>query len=273
MFDWLRLSASSALTPTHQIAVPYIDGAILHWPAQATSALLCARYGLGEYADMAFCLHLLRPTDLFCDIGANAGVYTILAARAVGASVFAAEPVPRTFDLLMQNVYANGVSDRVEAKQIGIGREPCRLHFTPSLWSWNHVTAPGEGTIAVDVETLDSTLLGRVPTAIKIDVEGFEAEVIAGASRILSSEQLQAVIVELADSHMARYKAGRGDVVSALLASGLSGPYWYDPTCRSLIEAGRPDRRKYNQIFIRDKDLVAERLRTSKSYTVHGTIV
>jgi len=112
---------SSLLTPTRQIAIPYVGGAILNWPSGSTSIMICARYGLGEYADIAFLLHLLREGDLFCDVGANAGVYTILAGRAVGCSVVSAEPVPQVFNLLMQNIYANGIFANVDARNVGVG--------------------------------------------------------------------------------------------------------------------------------------------------------
>ena len=42
--------------------------------------------GLHEFVDMAFCLHLLRSGDLFVDVGANIGSYTVLASKVAGAN-------------------------------------------------------------------------------------------------------------------------------------------------------------------------------------------
>lgn len=269
---WLRLCLASYLTPTRQIAIPYVGSAILNWPAGATSVMICARYGLSEYGDMAFCLHLLRPDDLFCDVGANAGVYTILAAHAVGCSVVAAEPVPRTFDLLMQNVYANGISEQVDARRVGVGRTPSSLYFTSLLWSYNHVVgSQSENTVEVEVQPLDVILGNRKPTAIKIDVEGFEAEVVAGATKTLNSPEIQAVIIEMCAGHVEKYDGKLEDIASTLIQAGLSGPYWYDPHGRKLIEAGTPQARKHNQIFVRDSEVVTTRLTNSRSYEIHGT--
>ncbi|HEX9953226.1 MAG TPA: hypothetical protein VGB53_15755, partial [Rubricoccaceae bacterium] len=50
--------------------------------------------GLHEFEDMAFVLHALRPTDLFVDVGANVGSYTVLAGAAIGARCESFEPVP-----------------------------------------------------------------------------------------------------------------------------------------------------------------------------------
>ncbi len=49
--------------------------------------------GLHEFDDMAFFLHLLRPEDMFADVGSNIGSYTILASGVVGAKSVAFEPV------------------------------------------------------------------------------------------------------------------------------------------------------------------------------------
>ena len=74
---WLRLTFADWAAPGHQV-IPYVEDAALVWRREATSVLICARYGLGEFEDMAFVPHLLRSDDLFCDVGANAGVYTVL---------------------------------------------------------------------------------------------------------------------------------------------------------------------------------------------------
>ena len=57
--------------------------------------------GLHEFADMAFVMHALRPTDLFVDIGANAGSYTILACAVAKARGCAFEPLPSTYRRLV----------------------------------------------------------------------------------------------------------------------------------------------------------------------------
>jgi hypothetical protein len=60
--------------------------------------------GLHEFADMAYVLHVLEPDDLFIDIGANVGSYTILACAAKQARGYCFEPIPSTFEKLMENI-------------------------------------------------------------------------------------------------------------------------------------------------------------------------
>ncbi|MDL2198443.1 FkbM family methyltransferase [Halopseudomonas aestusnigri] len=274
LMRWMSLTLSSYLTPTRQIAIPYVGGAILNWPRESTSVMICARYGLGEYADMAFLLHLLREKDLFCDVGANAGVYTVLAGKSVGCDVVSIEPVPDAYNLLMQNVYANGIAHKVDSKNLGAGGEFEILNFTSTMWSYNHVVEEvGDNTVSVESYPIDEILDGRVPLAIKIDVEGFEGKVILGACKTLADPSLQAVVIEVWHGHLARYGDTVDQLMNAFYAAGFSGPYWYDPERRELIDPGCQERRKFNQIFVRDMGVVLERLKSARRYEVHGTSV
>lgn len=74
--------------------------------------------GLHEFENMAFLLHFLRKEDLFFDIGADIGSYTILASGHVGAHTFAFEPIPSTFQSLANNVAINRINDSVIEKRL-----------------------------------------------------------------------------------------------------------------------------------------------------------
>ena len=72
--------------------------------------------GLHEFADMAFVLHFLRAGDLFADVGANVGSYTILASGVVGCRTVAFEPDPVTAAALERNINLNKIAERVELR-------------------------------------------------------------------------------------------------------------------------------------------------------------
>lgn len=67
--------------------------------------------GLEDFEEMAFLLHLLRPGDLFVDVGANVGAYSLLASGVCGAKSLAIEPIPETFSLMVENIRVNNLFD------------------------------------------------------------------------------------------------------------------------------------------------------------------
>ena len=145
----------------------------------ATGNIYC---GLHEFADMGFLLHFLRPNDLFIDIGANIGSYTVLASGVVGARSWAVEPDPSTVERLARNVEVNGIDDKVVVYPFALGDREGDVPFTIGLDTVNRVAAAGEpGTRMVRQRTLDALTEGVEPTMIKMDVEGYEEIVLKGA--------------------------------------------------------------------------------------------
>src|SRR4051812_11613752 len=140
---------------------------------------------------MAFLLHFLRPADLFVDIGANVGSYTILAGAAVGSNCIAFEPVPATFAALVENVRLNHIDSRADCINAAVGDTEGTITFTSDADTVNHVVASNERTSAaldVPVHTLDGVLQGKRPALLKIDVEGYETPAIAGARQTIAGE-------------------------------------------------------------------------------------
>jgi FkbM family methyltransferase len=132
-------------------------------------------------------------------VAREAGIHVsqLFARAAVGANVIAFEPSDDAFVWLSRNIELNGVSDRVEARQEAVGATIGSVSFAFGLDTVNHIDA--NGTVSVPITTLDK-VCNRVPALIKIDVEGFEADVIRGASAILSNPAARAVLMELNDT-------------------------------------------------------------------------
>lgn len=76
----LRWQIASRLMPG-PIALPFVNGTYLFATRGMTGATGNWYCGLHEYEDMSFVMHSLRSGDLFVDVGANIGSYSILAAR------------------------------------------------------------------------------------------------------------------------------------------------------------------------------------------------
>lgn len=250
--------------------LPFVDGTGLMVRRGMTGATGNWYCGLHEPDEMAFVLHALRPGDLFADIGANVGSYTVLAAGAVGANVICAEPLPDTFDHLMTNIRVNHLDALVDAHCCGISDHAGELSFTAGLDTMNRVARPDEGlpTRTVPVVTLDELCKDRCPAVMKIDVEGHELPVLDGASRVLASPELKAIVMETNGAGQ-RYGVSDDVIIDRLRASGFT-PCRYDWQSRTVAPVARGAN---NTIFIRDPEAMARTCQESRRYTlVNGTI-
>jgi FkbM family methyltransferase len=134
---------------------------------------------------------VLQPGDLFVDVGANVGSYTIWAGD-LGAEVIALEPAPDTFDLLRENVALNGYPVRMIQAAAGAGCGTAR--FTSGRDDCNRLDPAGRTEITL--VTIDSVIRERTVVGMKIDVEGFEADVLRGCERALSERRVRLIQLE-----------------------------------------------------------------------------
>jgi len=249
----------------------WIDGSKFYVRTGATGLTQNIYMGLHEFEDMGFLLHFVRSGDLFVDVGANVGSYTILACGARGARGCAIEPVPDTFERLCSNVRLNKMDDRVKCVNAGIGSVRGTIQFTNTKDAANHALAPGEAeeeTVGVEVFPLDLILADESPVAMKVDVEGYETPLLDGAQETLKKSSLQAVIMELNGSGT-RYGWDETRVVEEMTGFGLK-PYSYDPFERSLKALGGKNSTSGNTLFLRNEEFVMDRIKSAPKATVLG---
>ncbi|WP_205529773.1 FkbM family methyltransferase [Pedobacter chitinilyticus] len=224
--------------------------------------------GLHEFNDMGFLLHFLREEDLFFDIGANVGSYTLLASGHVGAKTIAFEPIPHTFEILSKNVSLNRLESKVTLCNKALGSKIGIIEFTSNLDTVNHVISNDEDkndVINVEVSILDE-FIESDPILLKIDVEGFETEVIKGGKKVLENKRLKAIIIELNGSGN-RYNYKEEDIHNYFISMGFT-PYLYDPLKREFKQASAFG--AFNTIYIRDIDFVKNRCNSAKIVTILG---
>lgn len=222
--------------------------------------------GLHEFEDMAFVIHFLRKEDTFYDIGANVGSYTLLASSHIGANTVAFEPIPTTFSILSKNIALNNSQNRVKLCNKAIGSKPTILKFTSAHDTVNHAITHEEedkSTIQVPVDTLDSYPF-TTTAMLKIDVEGFESEVLAGGHKCLSDEKLKAIIIELNGAGL-RYGYKDDDIHAKLLSLNFK-PYTYNPFQRSFEALHTYG--THNTLYIKDLDFVMQRCKTATKVTL-----
>jgi FkbM family methyltransferase len=199
---WTRLTGGYWTTS-------YAGGQIVVRRGQGASHTVYAR--LPDYREMSFWLGTLRPGDLFIDVGANIGIYTLLIATH-GCDVVSVEPGREARRLLEVNLGLNGLEADVIAA--ALGRAPGQGTLTAELGSMNYLVTDtgearegGEPMTHVTVSTLDDVLGDRTAAGVKIDVEGFELDVVLGASRALGDQRVG--VLQLEWNSMARERFGR----------------------------------------------------------------
>ena len=248
---YCRWQAVSRFAPG-PIAIPFVNDAVLLGHPGAHAANGNHYFGIYEFEEMALVGHALRPADLFLDVGANIGSYSMLAIAAAGASALALEPVPQTFQDLQRNARINDFGDRISCLRAAATADGRGVVMTADRGAMNRVVSEpsqqGDQTETVPGTTLDSVTAERCPAVMKIDVEGFEREVLAGAKSLLASPGLHTIVLETDEDPNGACSAG--SAIGMLRAAGLS-PIRYDPISRSVRSEATPTRHG-NVLFTRD---------------------
>jgi FkbM family methyltransferase len=147
---------------------------------------------------------LVRPSAVVIECGAHHGAQSILLSRWAGpdGKVVAIEPMPENVSILTKNIEINGLTNVIVVDR-AIGS--CCGRLSMRLSSNGSVRTGGKHTISVESITLDALAeeLKIVPTLLKIDVEGYEYEVLEGSRSILATTP--AVFVEVHTLMLTRY--------------------------------------------------------------------
>jgi FkbM family methyltransferase len=222
-----RVSQSSLATL--RLARLWVSARILHRPAIVpigTKSVIVADPGRfaslkaafanpPDFPEMLVWSNYLRPGDLFIDVGANVGSYTVWAAD-LGAQVIALEPVQETFQIMLENVRLNGYD--VQALQAAAGTACGTTRFTSGFDDQNRIDSTGD--IEVEMVAMDSVIGDRKVAGMKIDVEGFEIDVLRGCERALQEQRIGLLQLEWNSTSEGAVNADRTSIVDLLGAYG-----------------------------------------------------
>ncbi len=152
------------------------------------------------------------PGATLFDIGANIGLYSLLAAQK-GLSVVAFEPESQNFAVMNANVFLNSQAHRVTALNLAlsdrnaldylympvfsVGTAFNQFGIAPEAAADRGRTSFRQAVFSYTLDTFIEKFSKAVPTHIKIDVDGIEDKILAGASRTLTSPAVQSLLVEL----------------------------------------------------------------------------
>lgn len=259
-FRFLRWQLGSRILNAPGL-MPWLDESCLLMERGMTGATGNWYCGLHEFAEMALVLHYFSGgKGLFVDVGANIGSYTVLAAKVCGAQTLAIEPVPSTYHRLERNIAINRIAGLVEAHCLAAGGRSGEILFSSDRDTMNQVvdesyTGP---RIAVPVRPLDELLNGRHSGLWKVDVEGFERQVLDGAVQSLNDDALEIVLLEGDDDSIRTTMEGAGFSMRR-----------YDPFTRSFSRPSAVDSGG-NHIWVRESARLCKRLVDAPKRLIHG---
>lgn len=153
----------------------------------------------------------LHSYDVFFDVGANIGSYTIMLAGS-GLRTYAFEPVYSNYKALNINILLNDLESKVTAFNFGLGNEtrPESFSFDPLNTGASHISSHPADTLDAEKRSIATTIqitkLDDIVSSfelketdrilMKIDVEGMEIEVLQGAAQFLKSRPKVMLIIE-----------------------------------------------------------------------------
>lgn len=197
------------LAPTEGKRVGSIGPVRFEFDFQLDPSMRLMYVGAYEHGVTTLMRRLLRAGDTFVDVGANVGYLSGVAAQCVGETgrVFSFEPMP-DHHARLQKCIAMNPSLQWQAFQHAIGAEEGEASLVVSRRNigWNTIV-PGQipedqvrSTVQVRVRALDDCLqeagVARV-RLLKIDTEGYEGSVLAGARKYLSEGRIDHLIIEI----------------------------------------------------------------------------
>jgi FkbM family methyltransferase len=161
----------------------------------------------------------IQPGDVFLDIGANVGHYSLLAAKKLGATghVHAIEASRQTADLLRETVRRSKLGRTITVHQVAASdRSGQMVLATPadstSYMGMRYLAPEGGAGEVVEVVRVDE-YLSVAPTVVKVDVEGADLRALVGMERIFRECPPRCLFVEAIDEQLARF----GDSTAAML--------------------------------------------------------
>jgi FkbM family methyltransferase len=133
----------------------------------------------------------IHPGDCVYDIGANVGIYSLLACEKAGpkSAVYSFEPVERNLRYLRRHVAMNGL-DQCHIKAVAVSNDVGTVRFSAAGRENSMGKISSDGELLIPTITLDDSIYHKKelqpPKVMKIDVEGAETQVLQGAARALS---------------------------------------------------------------------------------------
>jgi FkbM family methyltransferase len=198
-----------------RIAVVPTPEGVVRFHCDSEVARIRANGMLVREPDTLDWIRTFTPGDVFLDIGSNVGVFSLFAAVARNATVIACDPLPHNNYAITRNAILNGVSERIIPMGVALTDVPGTAalsvpgvadatggaggtygefydNYQNTIDASYKLTVPG-----ISVDRMIEIYGLPIPTHIKMDIDGIQEKVIAGAAKTLSDSRVKSAMIEL----------------------------------------------------------------------------
>jgi FkbM family methyltransferase len=188
----------------------------------ADFTLIGDQYLDAEFAVLSDLLKEIRSDDVFYDIGADAGLYTVLVATKVPREcLISFEPHPLRRESLQRNMKRNGVEATIRTEALGNKSGSVSLSYALHTDETKEMAETGSEGFSVKVKRADNLIPGELPppNVVKIDVEGAELSVLKGFGNILDDSSCRVIYIEVHDK-ITNFGGSKKELISLLNQNG-----------------------------------------------------
>ena len=201
----VRARVHDGLAPQTTVTVNGVDLTLL---VPDRTSVYWSRHGFDSEPNTLSWIDRFGAGDVFYDIGANIGAYTLYAAKARSVPVVAFEPNPFSYRVPVHSLHLNAITDRVLPLCLAAGADTEATVLSLNgieAGSVGHTIAAGgpDGNgiglqvLAFRLDDLAAIEGIPAPTHVKIDVDGIEAAILEGAKSLLSGPGVKSVLIEM----------------------------------------------------------------------------
>jgi FkbM family methyltransferase len=205
-----RLRVASSLIPSHRVATRH--GTLVFLTSHPEGLQFPRELAEREPETLEW-IDAFEPPCRFWDVGANVGTYALYAALRPGISVLAFEPAPASYAALCRNIEANGSGEQIEALCLALSDTTrigtLNMSATNAGNSFNSFESTlncfgreldirfRQAAVGFSIDDFRRLFSTPPPHYLKIDVDGIEQQILAGAAETLADPALRSVLIEL----------------------------------------------------------------------------
>ena len=238
-------------------------------------------FGVHSFEEELFAIHFLRKDELFIDVGANLGMFSIMVAATTGARALAFEPSPSSAEVFKRHIALNDLSDRIILLEKCVGDATGTALIKNTVEMDNFVVLEGTKAMpemaSVPMVRIDDVVDGKVPCLMKMDIEGFELQALNGATQLLKNRNLRAMTIEIAE--LSRRFGVSGHEIRDFISGFGFLSIEYEPFGRRVSPTSLPKFSAAHKmitsdtIYVRDLEETRYRLTCSPARTLAGFTV